>query len=144
MGCAQRASSEKVGPKGAASELKSEIDSFMAFFDALMFDRMVSSINTEIQQHRSQLAESERSRPRYADTSVSELRCFVGVVMYRGLQRDNKIPTEKLFYGKHARPFYRAAMSRDSFKFLKQCVCERMKIPVRYKYTQLITASLIL
>ena len=108
---------EKAGPRGRAKSAKTELAAFELFFDTEMINRIVDATNFQIQRERA------TNEPRYSNTCANEIKCLIGVFLFRGLNYDIKIPTEELWYHEEvSRQLYRASMSRDRFHFLLRCL----------------------
>ena len=77
---------------------------------------IVESTNYEIAKIRT------TNLPKEADTCIDEMKCLVGIMLFRGLMHDIKNRTEDLWYDEEvSRMLYRASMSRDRFQFLLRC-----------------------
>ena len=82
-------------------------------------EKLVQSTNVKIRRERDTLKYAEKILARYGDISITEIRCYLGLLMF---QRNTKICVEKLWYGENTHPFYKAAMSLNRYKFLLKCV----------------------
>ena len=88
-----------------------------------MQDKVVCSTNMKMAKIKElDVNEEDQGKEVYAAVTHIEMRCFLALLMFRGLQGDTKMDIVELFYGTHARPFYRACMSLNRFKFLLRCL----------------------
>ena len=85
---------EKPGPQGAARRARTELDAFNLFYNNGMINRTVTSTNKEIEKKRNTMDKLVR----HQDTTPDEIRCFIGLLLFRGLHRDIKNPTTELWY----------------------------------------------
>ena len=106
------------GPRGEARLARTALESFLAFIA-----RIVQTKNVEIEKQRPEKHENE---PRYRETCSEEIKCLIGIFIFRGLHRDIKSPSCELWYDEDAaRPMYRACMDRDRFQYLLKCLAFR-------------------
>ena len=74
------------GPIGTAKSAQSELDAFSLFIDNEMVERIVYSTNISIEKFRRN--EELQVTPLHANTCTMEVRCFLGLLIFRGLHRD--------------------------------------------------------
>ena len=104
---------EKPGPRGRAKSVTTEGGAFNLFIDNEMIERIVEATNYEIHRKRPE------ENPTYADTCPDEIRCFIGVLLFRGLNHDIKNRVKDIWYDEEtSRCFYRASMSKNRYEFL--------------------------
>ena len=89
----------------------------MLFFSLKMIEFLVDKTNITIrrwiQKH------TGPTRNWFRETSVPEMKAFIGLWLYRGLHHDVKEPSHELWNSPDAaRPMYRAVLSHNRFKFL--------------------------
>ena len=109
---------ERPGPQGLAKRAKDAISAFLLFITMKMIQLIVEATNYEI--HR--IRKMDDVTPLHADTCVEEIRCLIGIFLFRGLNHDVKNGTDELWYDNEvSRALYRASMTRDRFQFLLRC-----------------------
>ena len=83
-----------------------------------MIQLIVEATNYEI--HR--IRKMDDVTPLHTDTCVEEIRCLIGIFLFRELNHDVKNGTDELWYDDEvSRALYRASMTRDRFQFLLRC-----------------------
>ena len=61
--------------------------------------------------------------PQFKETSIIEMKAFLGLLYYRGLYGMNMHDVNLLFSERHGPPVFSACMSRMRFKFLQAHIC---------------------
>ena len=117
---------EKAGPRGRAKFVTTEREAFELFIDDEVINRIVEATNYRIVQTRSQ------NDMTHAETCEDEIRCLIGVFVFRGLHHDIKNRTEDLWYDDEvSRNLYRASMSRNRFQFLVRSLSFHQQATIR-------------
>ena len=100
---------EQPGPKGAAKNANTELDSFLLFIDPAMIDCIVHRKNTQMYRNRNV---SERDDASTNDTNNEEIRVLFGLLLLHGLYWDIQQPCSDLWYETFSsRHIYRTCMS---------------------------------
>ena len=104
---------EKPGPCGRAKFVYTEIDAYQLFIDDVIIRRVVVLMNYEINRR------GVSNDPAHGETCEDEIRCLIGVLLFRGLNHDIKNRVKDIWYDEEvARNLYRASMSLHRFQFL--------------------------
>ena len=77
--------------------------------------------NTNVRLHRYRAAVADpiiRNSATYADTTVNEIKAFIGVLILAAERKDNHLSVEELFDPKFAPAFYRCVFSSKRFQLL--------------------------
>ena len=85
------------GPKGKALDAITELDAFNLFIDDEIIGRMVESTNISIAKHMKRSGDQESVCN--APTCGPEIRCFLGLNLFRGLYNEADILTDEVWYG---------------------------------------------
>ena len=119
------------GPTIRARRAKSEVEAFLLFISEIIIAIIVTATNREIEK----LRKPGSNPPKLNLTCAMEIRCFISVLLYRGLHRDIKNPTAQLWYDEDGfRRFYRACMDRNRFQILLQCLSFHDQGTIRREY----------
>ena len=107
------------GPTPRGRRAKSELEAFSLFMSNEIISMIVISTNVQLNK----LRKEGKNPPKFDLTDAMEIRCYIGLLLFRGLHRDIKNPTKELWYDTDGyRPLYRACMSRDRFQVLLACL----------------------
>lgn len=103
---------------GAAKNKNTLMEIWSLLFTDEMLSIIVTCTNAEISRKR----ENFRSVQTYlSDIDLEELKAFIGILYFCGLQKKNYSNVQKL-WGPLASPSYRSTMPRARFEFLLQCL----------------------
>ena len=106
---------EQSGPKGAAKNANTELDSFLLFIDPAMIDCIVHRTNAQMYRNRNVI---ERENDTTNDTNNEEIRALFGLLLLRGLYWDIQQPCYDLWYETFSSRQYRACMSLKRYEWL--------------------------
>lgn len=95
------------------------LDFFELFFDEDMLNEIVHYTKISIEQNKKGFAKDEQT---VRQTSITEMRALIGVLIQAGAKQDNKRTVQEMFSNQHGAPLYRAAMSERRFSFLLRCI----------------------
>lgn len=124
---------ERPGPTGFARRVRTELASFLLFMTMAMMQLILERTNEVIALHT---PESDRYNERYKPMDIDELMALIGLLLYRGLHRDTKNPTQELWSHPDAqRPMYKALFDRTRFHFLLRCLSFHDPRRLRIDYT---------
>ena len=119
------------GPTIRARRAKSEVEAFLLFTSEIIIAIILTATNREIEK----LRKPGSNPPNLNSICATEIRCFISVLLYRGLHRDIKNPTAQLWYDEDGfRRFYRACMDRNRFQILLQCLSFHDQGTIRREY----------
>ena len=110
-----------VGLKNAASIGKTEIDHFLLFITHEMLADVVHHTNKKIDSLLAKLSADFNKDFKYSfvkEVSEMELKAFIGLFLYRGLNKLNTMGIRKLFSDSYGPPMFSAVMSRNRFAFI--------------------------
>ena len=119
------------GPTPRARRAKSELEAFSLFMSNVIITMIVVATNFQLMK----LRKEGKNPPKFDLTDAMEIRCLIGLLLFRGLHRDIKNPTKELWYDTDgSRPLYRACMSRDRFQVLMACLAFHDQNEIRREY----------
>ena len=103
---------DRPGPCGAAKDVTTLEDALALFLPDSLLLKILQQTNREGER----LAAAKGRT--HIQVDLVELRAFIGMLLLRGCEGDRRCDLDDLFYGPFSRPFYRATMTRDHFKYL--------------------------
>ena len=90
------------------------LDLFGSFIpDLLILDHIVTHTNVKIGELRSTIGKTNRSKSTYKDTSLKEMKCFIGFLVMTGAWKDCTLKTEEIFSPFYGCEFYKCLFSKE-------------------------------
>ena len=93
-------------------------------FSLFMTDQMVAEVcvhtNRKIEDLRQKIKDKDKAT--FRDTTLSEMKAFIGVLLMTGVRRDNHLTTEEMWSHIYGCPFYRANFSERRFVFITRAL----------------------
>lgn len=108
------------GPTANAQCADTEEKCFTLFFEDSIIDEIVVCTNKKIE---TEAAKNARQTSAHSSTVPAEIRALLGIMVYRGCQKDSHLTAEDMWSPITGIDMYRAAMSERRFCFLLRCLC---------------------
>ncbi|XP_043280023.1 uncharacterized protein [Venturia canescens] len=105
-------------PIGEARNVSTSIEAWSLFFSSAILEKIQNHTNEEIRRYRGSIHADNASESTYMDVELKELKAFIGLMYFAGLQKAVKTNLEELWSNEYGSTFYRAAMSLKRFQFL--------------------------
>ncbi|PSN57460.1 hypothetical protein C0J52_08041 [Blattella germanica] len=107
------------GPKRAAKEAISERQCWNLFLNSDMMTIVVKNTNEEIARQRQNYSSAQSFT---GDTCTEEMHAYFGILITSAALKDNHLSVEDMWNNFYGKPIYRAAMSKERFRFLTNCM----------------------
>ncbi|XP_018398737.1 PREDICTED: piggyBac transposable element-derived protein 4-like [Cyphomyrmex costatus] len=105
------------GCKQEAREMRTPLEIWSLLFPDELLEIIVQHTNEEINRRLINLS----NQPYYCETDLSEIKAFIGLLYFAGLQKDGHKRTMNM-WKENGCTMYRAVMSRNRFIFLSLCL----------------------
>ena len=98
-------------PSARVALQSTPLDLFNSFISEDMITGIVTCTNVKIGQLRDTLGPLNRKKSSYKDTSLLEMRCFIGVLIMSGSRKDNHLRAREMFSSVYGCGFYKSLFS---------------------------------
>ena len=112
------------GPVGEARNVKTPFEAWSLLINETMIRKIVQHTNEEMSRYHetAQLDMDISSNVVYRNVDELELRAYIGLLYYSGLQKTSKTNIKDLWDEFGGSPVYRATMSLNRFAFISKCI----------------------
>ena len=107
------------GQKRAAKEAISERQCWNLFLNSDMMTIVVKNTNEENACQRQNYSSAQSFT---GDTCTVEMHAYFGILITSAALKDNRLSVEDMWNNFYCKPLYRAAMSKERFRFLTNCM----------------------
>lgn len=109
-------------PVGAAKQVATPFESWNLLFPDCLLQKIVRHTNEEIERYLETLEIEGTSNPTYSYISLIELKAYIGLLYFSGMQKTNNTNLEDLWNADYGSIRYRATMSQLRFSFISKCI----------------------
>ena len=110
------------GPRFEARFIKNELEAFLLYINEDIINRIVERTNEQMCEVRKKI-NADEFQLRYSDTDEEEIKCFFGLLYFKGLCHDTKQPTRELWYDNFsAWNVYRVEISLNRCEWLMKTI----------------------
>ena len=114
---------EKGRPSGFVAECIAPNELFSSFLpDDLISRYIVANTNVKIAELRNNIGEQNSHSFTYRNTNLTEMTCFIGVLIMSGIRKDNHLLTKEMYYCLYECGFYKSLFSQKRFEFLIRAI----------------------
>lgn len=103
------------GPVGIAKEAKTAYETWNLFFDDVILSKILQHTNEEIHRYTEEREIDCTKDILYKPVDMIELKAFIGLMYFSGLQKTNMTSSDDLWDTKYGSIFYKATMSQKRF-----------------------------
>ena len=83
---------------------------------------MLENTNVRLRRYKARVHHTLRNSSTYADTTINEIKAFIGVLILAASRKDNPLSAEEIFDPKFSPAFYRCALSLKRFQLLSSAL----------------------
>ncbi|MCP4365098.1 MAG: hypothetical protein GY800_07340, partial [Planctomycetes bacterium] len=110
-------------PSGFVAEATAPNELFSSFMpDDLISTLIVGNTNVKIAELRNNIGETNRNSFTYSDTNLTEIKCFMGVLIMSGIRHDNHLSAKEMYSQTYGCAFYISLFSQKRFEFLIRAI----------------------